>query len=377
MDALVIGGSVRRPVRFVMDHNIFKIPVMGFIFRTARAIPIAPAREDPDALDEAFDRIDAELADGEIVCIFPEGKLTRDGEMNEFKRGVERILERRAVPVVPMALRGLWGSFFSHRDGKTAMSQTAETLLVAHRAGRNGTRARCRRQRRKPAAHRRRPACRVAVTLLKSDTFGTISRVGDTVVRDAGAARPWARRLAMHLMRREHRALTRLALGAGIAGVPRVLDYAPDRLTRSWIDGAPMQVAQPRDPAYFRAAARLIRRLHTANVIHNDLAKETNWLVTPDGRPALVDFQLAMILTARGPLARALGHDDIRHLLKHKRTYLPERLTVRERRILATPSLVSRVWMASGKKVYLFITRKVFRWRDREGAGDRGASPGH
>jgi 1-acyl-sn-glycerol-3-phosphate acyltransferase len=123
MDALVIGGSVRRPVRFVMDHNIFRIPVMGFIFRTARAIPIAPAREDPAALNKAFDRIDAELADGEVVCIFPEGKLTRDGEMNEFKRGVERILARRAVPVVPMALRGLWGSFFSHRDGKPAMSQ--------------------------------------------------------------------------------------------------------------------------------------------------------------------------------------------------------------------------------------------------------------
>jgi 1-acyl-sn-glycerol-3-phosphate acyltransferase len=123
MDALVIGGSVRRPVRFVMDHNIFRIPVMGFIFRTARAIPIAPAREDPNALGKAFDRIDAELAEGEIVCIFPEGKLTRDGEMNEFKRGVEKILERRAVPVVPMALRGLWGSFFSRRDGKSAMTQ--------------------------------------------------------------------------------------------------------------------------------------------------------------------------------------------------------------------------------------------------------------
>jgi 1-acyl-sn-glycerol-3-phosphate acyltransferase len=123
MDALVIGGSVRRPVRFVMDHNIFRIPVMGFIFRTARAIPIAPAREDPDALKKAFDRIDAELADGEIVCIFPEGKLTRDGEMSGFKKGVERILERRPVTVVPMALRGLWGSFFSRRDGKRAMTQ--------------------------------------------------------------------------------------------------------------------------------------------------------------------------------------------------------------------------------------------------------------
>src|SRR5688572_12589268 len=123
MDALVIGGSVRRPVRFVMDHNIFRIPVMGFIFRTARAIPIAPAREDPAALNKAFDQIDAELADGEIVCIFPEGKLTKHGELNEFKKGVEKILERRPVPVVPMALRGLYGSFFSRQDGKAPMSK--------------------------------------------------------------------------------------------------------------------------------------------------------------------------------------------------------------------------------------------------------------
>ena len=217
------------------------------------------------------------------------------------------------------------------------------------------------------------PVPNEAAKLLKSDVFGTISRVGNVVLRDANAARPWARRLALHLMRREHRALTRLALGDGLKGIPRVVDFAPGRLTRSWIEGAPMQVAQPRDAAYFRAAARLVRRLHAGHVIHNDLAKETNWLVTAEGRPALVDFQLAMTLTKRGPLARALGHDDIRHLLKHKRSYLPERLTARERRILATPSLLSRFWMASGKKLYLFITRKVFRWRDREGAGDRGA----
>jgi RIO-like serine/threonine protein kinase len=208
---------------------------------------------------------------------------------------------------------------------------------------------------------------------LKSDVFGTIARSDDTVIRDARPARRWARSLALHLMRREHRALTRLALQQGVAGVPRVLDLSPGVLTRSWIEGAPMQIARPRDAEYFRAASKLIRKLHAANVIHNDLAKETNWLVTPEGRPALVDFQLAMTLTRRGPIARALGHDDIRHLLKHKRTYMPERLTAREVRILAMPSLPSRLWMASGKRVYLFVTRRVFRWRDREGAGDRNS----
>jgi len=212
-----------------------------------------------------------------------------------------------------------------------------------------------------------------APQLLKSDIFGTITRVGDTILRDARAANPWARRLALHLMRREHRALSRLALGRGTPGVPQVVSLEPGLLTRRWIEGAPMQLAKPADAAYFRAAARLVRRLHAANVIHNDLAKETNWLVTPDGRPALVDFQLAMTLTKRGALARALGHDDLRHLLKHKRTYLPELLSARERRILATPSLASRAWMASGKKLYLFVTRRILRWRDREGAGDRAA----
>ncbi|HLA72122.1 MAG TPA: hypothetical protein VK624_11475, partial [Steroidobacteraceae bacterium] len=99
---------------------------------------------------------------------------------------------------------------------------------------------------------------------LKADVFGTITRIGDTVVRDARTARPWARWLALRLMRREHRALTRLALKQGTAGIPRVLDLAPGILTRSWIEGAPMQIAQPRDPAYFRAALRLLRRLHAA-----------------------------------------------------------------------------------------------------------------
>jgi len=208
-------------------------------------------------------------------------------------------------------------------------------------------------------------------TPLKADVFGTITRVGDTVIRDARAARTWARPLARHLMRREHRALSRLALGNGTPGVPAVLAYEADVLTRRWIDGSPMHLAKPRDPGYFRDAARLVRRLHAANVIHNDLAKETNWLVTPEGRPALVDFQLAMTPVRRGALARALGHDDVRHLLKHKRSYLPERLTAREKKILATPSLAARAWMVSGKQTYLFVTRRILRWRDREGAGDR------
>ena len=116
MDALIVGGSVRRPSRFVMYYKIFNIPVMRFIFRTAKAIPIASAKEDPALLEKAFAEIDRALAEGEIVCIFPEGGLTADGEIATFRPGVERILAQRAVPVIPLAIRGLWGSIFSRRD---------------------------------------------------------------------------------------------------------------------------------------------------------------------------------------------------------------------------------------------------------------------
>lgn len=132
-----------------------------------------------------------------------------------------------------------------------------------------------------------------------------------------------------------------------------------------------MQLARPGDPAYFRAARSLLARLHRRGIAHNDLAKEPNWLVTPEGAPALVDFQLAVVSQRRGRVFRLLAREDIRHLLKHKRSYCPERLTARERRILATPSGASRLWMATGKPAYTFVTRHIFGWADREGAGDR------
>lgn len=118
MDALILAATIPRPVRFVMYYKIFNIPVMRWIFRTAKAIPIAGARENPELMRRAFDEIDAALAEGEIVGIFPEGALTKDGEMSAFKSGVEKVLERREVPVIPMALRGMWTSMWSRRDGR-------------------------------------------------------------------------------------------------------------------------------------------------------------------------------------------------------------------------------------------------------------------
>ncbi|MDB6146048.1 MAG: 1-acyl-sn-glycerol-3-phosphate acyltransferase [Pseudomonas sp.] len=118
VDALLIAGSVRRPIRFVMYYKIFNLPVLNFIFRTAGAIPIAGRGEDLLIYDQAFKKIAQCLNDGELVCIFPEGKLTTDGEINEFKGGVTRILEQTPVPVIPLALQGLWGSFFSRDPNK-------------------------------------------------------------------------------------------------------------------------------------------------------------------------------------------------------------------------------------------------------------------
>jgi 1-acyl-sn-glycerol-3-phosphate acyltransferase len=128
VDAVVIMGESPRPLRFVMDHRIFRIPLMNWFFKTAKAIAIAPAREDPKMLAAANERIDAALADGDLVCIFPEGRITYDGELSPFKQGVQKIVERVPVPVYPMALRGLWGSFFS-RYGGAAFSRPVEARL--------------------------------------------------------------------------------------------------------------------------------------------------------------------------------------------------------------------------------------------------------
>ena len=113
LDAVVLMACSPRPVRFVMDHNIFKIPLISWIFRTAKTIPIAPAKEDKWLMEKSFIDIAQALEEGELVCIFPEGRLTGNGDINQFKGGIMKIIERTPVPVIPMALRGLWGSIFS------------------------------------------------------------------------------------------------------------------------------------------------------------------------------------------------------------------------------------------------------------------------
>lgn len=121
VDAVLLMAASPRPIRFVMDHRIFRIPVLGWLFKLAKAIPIASQKEDPAAYQAAFDAADRVLAEGDLLCIFPEGAITRDGDVAEFKGGVMKILERRPVPVVPLALQNLWGSYFSRVEDGRAM----------------------------------------------------------------------------------------------------------------------------------------------------------------------------------------------------------------------------------------------------------------
>ena len=123
VDAILLMAASPRPIRFVMDHRIFAVPVLGWLFRLAKAIPIAPERENPEVYRAAFEAADQVLADGDLLGIFPEGAITRDGELQPFKGGVMKILERRPVPVVPVALQNLWGSFFSRIEGGRAMKK--------------------------------------------------------------------------------------------------------------------------------------------------------------------------------------------------------------------------------------------------------------
>ncbi len=189
--------------------------------------------------------------------------------------------------------------------------------------------------------------------------------------RDTSPAAWWARPCARWLLAREAAALAALAHVPSVFGrVPRLLQRERDALVRTWIDGRPLQEARPLgDSGFFRAARRLLLALHRAGLVHNDDAKEPNWLVAADGGPALVDFQLASRHRRRTRWFRLLAREDLRHLLKHKRTYCPAALTAAERALLARPSCPARVLRAGPKRAYNVFTRRVLGWSDDEGAG--------
>ncbi len=122
VDALILTAACRRPIRFVMDHHVFRWPIFSFVFKATRAIPIAPEKEDAALKQKAFDEVSLALAAGDLVGIFPEGRVSATGEMSAFRPGITQIITRNPVPVIPMALTGLWGSIFSRKDG-TAFSK--------------------------------------------------------------------------------------------------------------------------------------------------------------------------------------------------------------------------------------------------------------
>jgi serine/threonine protein kinase len=213
--------------------------------------------------------------------------------------------------------------------------------------------------------------------LLKRDVFSTVERGRfrnadgdvDAVLRRIDQVPWWSYLPARHLFARERHAL---ALARDLRVGPELLWAGRQALVRGFIDGVALHLAKPfDDAAYFRSAKQALRKLHRAGICHNDLAKEQNWLRGRDGRAYLTDFQLAACFRRRGRLFRIAAYEDLRHLLKHKRSYAPSALTPKERKILARKSLVASIWLATGKKVYRAITRGLFNFTDREGGGRR------
>ncbi len=213
--------------------------------------------------------------------------------------------------------------------------------------------------------------------LLKRDVFTTVERGRfrsesgevDAVLRRLDLVPWWSYLPARHLFARERRALDR---ARGLQVAPELLWAGRQALVRGFIDGVALHLAKPvGDVAYFRSAKQALHKLHRAGICHNDLAKEQNWLRGSDGRAYLTDFQLAACFRTRSRLFRTAAYEDLRHLLKHKRSYAPDALTASERKILARKSLVASVWLATGKKVYRAVTRGLFNFTDREGGGRR------
>ncbi|WP_419910202.1 serine/threonine protein kinase [Hoeflea sp.] len=215
----------------------------------------------------------------------------------------------------------------------------------------------------------------ISDTVFKRDVFsetraGHFADQPDTrVARRIVTASPlWSRPLAWFLANREIRALRAVS---GIKGTPDIIDVDADGLFRSWTDGTPLHLARPESPVWYRDARRLLRDMRRRGITHNDLAKPQNWLMLADGNAAVIDFQLASCHRRKGRLFRIMAYEDLRHCIKQKRAFAPQLMTATERRILARKSLPSRIWMATGKKIYNLITRGLFSWSDGEGTGDR------
>ncbi|WP_319825467.1 phosphotransferase [Thalassovita sp.] len=217
-------------------------------------------------------------------------------------------------------------------------------------------------------------------TVLKRDVFSetVMGHLADdpavkVVLRRLDGVPWWARPLSQWLARKEARGLRAVQ---GIEGCPVLLEADRGGILRVWSEGTPLHLAKPSDPAWFKDAKRLLAQLRQRGVCHNDIAKPQNWLMTPDGRAAVIDFQLASVHPSKGKLYRIAAREDLRHMLKQKRSFARDLLTPRERAMLGRKSLPSRVWMATGKKLYNFVTRRLMNWSDGEGTENRIAEDG-
>ncbi len=185
---------------------------------------------------------------------------------------------------------------------------------------------------------------------------------------------PWyARPISRALARREVRGL---AAVTGIRGCPTLIRADAQGLLRDWAAGTPLQLARPSHRAWYDDARRILREMRRRGVTHNDIAKPQNWLMTPDGRAAVIDFQLASVHRRRGLLFRLMAREDLRHLLKQKRNFARHLLTPSEWRMLHHKALPTRIWLATGKRLYKFITRRLMHWSDSEGDENRIAQDG-
>jgi len=204
----------------------------------------------------------------------------------------------------------------------------------------------------------------VVTSVLKRDIFSE-TRLGffdnepdmRVVHRLVSAAPWWSRPLAWILARREIRALQ---AARGLQGVPQLIHVDRHGLYRSWSEGTPLHLARPDNAQFYRQAHQILRGLRRRGLTHNDLAKPQNWLMTPQGQPALIDFQLASRHRRRGALFRYFSYEDFRHLIKQKRSFAKDLLTPTEKRLVNRRSWPSRLWLMSGKKIYNFITRGLF-----------------
>lgn len=188
------------------------------------------------------------------------------------------------------------------------------------------------------------------------------------VLRKLDTVPRYARPVAWWLARKESRGLRAVR---GIEGCPLLIRSDRTGLLRTWTKGTPLHLARPADRDWYADARRLLREMRRAGVTHNDIAKPQNWLMTPDGRAAVIDFQLASTHRRRGRLYRIMAREDLRHLLKQKRAFAPELLTPAEHRMLARKALPARIWMATGKRLYNLVTRRLMNWSDGEGTEDR------